>query len=127
MPSRRAEDSVVPLMDNQAPTRSTLQFNEPLAWKAGRPIPVADLLRRLRTLKEELEVTEQEDLVVNSLKNVAQDLCSPGLLNHKDGGVRALTACCIVEILRLCAPAAPYNATQIKVRAFVLQTCAALC
>ena len=40
---------------------SVLQFDEALTWKAGKPIAVSDLLRRLKALAEELQSMDQED------------------------------------------------------------------
>jgi sister-chromatid-cohesion protein PDS5 len=95
-----------------------LQFNEPLSWRAGKPIAIGELLRRLGALAKELRDMEQEDCDRDSLTKVAKDLAGHGLLAHKDKGVRAWTACCLVDILRLCAPDAPYTATQLKVNGY---------
>lgn len=94
----------------------SLKFNQPLSWRVGRSaIPVADLLSRLQTLSHELRRLEQEEVDKESLRKVAQDLATGHLLAHKDKGVRAWTASCIVDILRLCAPDAPFTGNQIKV------------
>ena len=93
-----------------------LRFNEPLSWRAGKAIPVADLLRRLESLASELHRLEQEETDRGSLTKVSQELASGHLLGHRDKGVRAWTACCVVDILRLCAPDAPFTANQLKVR-----------
>lgn len=93
-----------------------LRFNEPLTWRAGRPIPVAELLRRLTALSQELRSMDQEEADRESLLPVAKELASHNLLAHKDRGVRAWAACCIVDMFRLCAPDAPYTASQLKVR-----------
>jgi sister chromatid cohesion protein PDS5 len=92
-----------------------LQFNEPLTWKAGRAIAVADLLRPLQALSQELRNMEQEDADRESLLPVAKELASEQLIGHKDKGVKAWTACCVVDMFRLCAPNAPYTAIQLKV------------
>ena len=92
-----------------------LQFDEPLSWRAGKPIPIADLLRRLTALSKELRDMVQEETDRDSLTRVAKELTGHGLLSHKDKGVRAWTACCLVDILKLCAPDAPYTETQLKV------------
>lgn len=94
---------------------SGLQFNEPLSWRAGKPIAITDLLRRLSTLSNEMKDMEQEENDKEIFSVVAKELASPNLLAHKDKGVRAWTACCLVDILRLCAPDAPYSGTQLKV------------
>lgn len=92
-----------------------LQFNEPLSWRVGRSaIPIADLLQRLQTLAQELRKLEQEEVEKDSLQKVSQELATAQLLAHKDKGVRAWAACCIVDVLRLCAPDAPFTGNQLK-------------
>lgn len=94
-----------------------LKFNEPLSWRVGRSaIPIADLLQRLQTLAQELRKFEQEEIEKESLRKVSQELATAQLLGHKDKGVRAWATCCIVDVLRLCAPDAPFTANQLKVR-----------
>lgn len=93
---------------------NALQFDEPLTWKAGKPIAVSDLLRRLKTLSEELESMEQGEADRESLVPKAQELASVQLLGHKDKGVKAWTMLCIVEMFRLLAPDAPYKGGQLK-------------
>lgn len=92
-----------------------LQFNEPLSWRAGKPIPVAKLLQRLEKLGLELRQLEQEETDCDSLANVSHELAGAHLLGHRDKGVRAWTACCLVDILRLTAPTAPFNLNRVKV------------
>jgi sister-chromatid-cohesion protein PDS5 len=92
-----------------------LQFNQPLTWKAGRAIALTELLKRLEALSRELQSYEQDDVERESLFTVAKELASQQLLGHKDRGVKAFTACCVVDIFRLCAPDAPYTAVQMKV------------
>ena len=60
---------------------------------------------------------EQEETARDSLTTVAKELASPNLVGHKDKGVKAWTACCLVDILKLCAPDAPYTGQQLKVNA----------
>lgn len=117
MPTRTATSTATPVMvaEETEHVVSGLQFNEPLSWRAGKPIAVADLLRRLQALFKEMRGMEQEENERDSFTNVAKDLASPNLLGHKDKGVKAWTACCLVEILRLCAPDAPYTGQQLKV------------
>lgn len=93
-----------------------LEFNEPLTWRPGKPISVDTLLKRLDTLSKELADMDQESVDPDSLVKVAKDVASHQLIQHKDKGVRAYTACCIVDILRLCAPDAPFTPSQLKVR-----------
>ncbi|KAL5336387.1 armadillo-type protein [Aspergillus crustosus] len=92
-----------------------LKFNEPLSWRVGRSaIPIADLLQRLQTLAQELRKFEQEEVDKGSLDKVSQELATAQLLGHKDKGARAWATCCIVDVLRLCAPDAPFTANQLK-------------
>ncbi|KAK4625261.1 Sister chromatid cohesion protein pds5 [Fulvia fulva] len=109
------DDGVDDEMDvDQSSAAHTLQFDEAVTWRAGRPIPVADLLRRLQTLYEELKDVDQEDADRKTISPKAQELASPLLLGHKDGGVKAWTLLCIVEMFRLLAPDAPYKSSQLK-------------
>ncbi|KAK4198159.1 putative sister chromatid cohesion protein PDS5 [Triangularia verruculosa] len=91
-----------------------LQFNESLTWRPGKPIPLDKLLKHLNTLAKELEELDQEVIDPNSLTKVAKEVASHQILSHKDKGVRAYAACCVVDILRLCAPDAPFTPTQMK-------------
>jgi sister-chromatid-cohesion protein PDS5 len=93
----------------------SLQFSETLSWRPGRPIPTDQLLKRLDRLSKELGEMDQDHVNTDSLTGVAKELASHQLLSHKDKGVRAYTACCVVDILRLCAPNAPFTSSQLKV------------
>ncbi|KAI9773633.1 MAG: hypothetical protein M1840_006907 [Geoglossum simile] len=93
---------------------SRLSFNKPLTWRAGKAINVAELLKRLTELSKELREMDQEEIDRDSLTRVSKELAGHHLLAHKDKGVRAWTACCLVDILRLCAPDAPFTAAQLK-------------
>ncbi|KAF2765124.1 hypothetical protein EJ03DRAFT_331251 [Teratosphaeria nubilosa] len=93
---------------------NALQSDKPLTWRAGKPIPVGDLLRRLKTLAEELQSLGQEQADRASLVPKAQELANQQLLTHKDKGVKAWTLLCIVEMFRLLAPDAPYKGGQLK-------------
>ncbi|EED12863.1 sister chromatid cohesion and DNA repair protein (BimD), putative [Talaromyces stipitatus ATCC 10500] len=106
--------SVVEPEDEQNGLRK-LRFDEPLSWRVGKSaIPVADLLSRLQALAHELSTTEQDDIDKSSLKKVSQELANGHLLAHRDKGVRAWVTSCIVDILRLCAPDAPFTGNQLK-------------
>lgn len=100
--------------DEQQPS-NVLQFNDPLSWKAGKPIPTGTLITRLKALSKELIALEQEAVDRDSLATPAKELVSVGLLQHKDNGVKAYAACCLADMLRLHAPDAPYTAVQLKV------------
>ncbi|KAF2477508.1 uncharacterized protein BDR25DRAFT_1638 [Lindgomyces ingoldianus] len=93
---------------------STLKFKQPLVGRPGKQISVGDLLARLKALCDELRGLEQDDADRDSLVPVAKELAHQSLLQHKDAGVRAWTACCVVDMFRLCAPDAPYTAPQLK-------------
>ena len=92
-----------------------LQFNEPLSWRAGKPIPTGELVKRLDTLSIELAELDQEWEHKDSLTKIAKELSSHQILAHKDKGVRAFAACCLVDILKICAPNAPFSPAQLKV------------
>lgn len=91
-----------------------LQFKQPLVGRPGKPVSVADLLARLKKLHDELRPIDQEEAHRDSLLPVAQELASQSLLQHKDNGVRAWTVCCVVDMLKLFAPDAPYPASKLK-------------
>jgi sister-chromatid-cohesion protein PDS5 len=111
-PRRSAATEV---MEEEVPQLATLQFNEPLSWRAGKAIATAELLRRLETLAAELRDMDQEETDKDSLTKVAKELVGQNLIGHKDKGVRAYTACCLVDVLKLCAPDAPYTQSQLRV------------
>ena len=91
-----------------------LQFDEPLTWRPGKQIQVTELLRRLKSLSEELEGIDQDDAHRATLVPKAQELANQQLLAHKDKGVKAYTMVCIAEMFRLLAPDAPYKGGQMK-------------
>lgn len=94
---------------------ATLQFDQTLTWRAGKPISTGELHRRLDALSKELSELDQDLTDKNSLTKVAKELVSHNLLTHKDKGVKAFVACCLVDILRICAPNAPFTPSQLKV------------
>ncbi|KAH7349922.1 Spo76 protein [Plectosphaerella cucumerina] len=91
-----------------------LQFDEELTWRPGKAIPVTTLLDRLQRLAQELQGLDQDQVDPSSLHDVAAALGQRNLLTHKNEGVRALTAACIADILRLSAPDAPFTSDQLK-------------
>jgi sister chromatid cohesion protein PDS5 len=116
-----AEETAAEPMQDLPPSHDThglvtLQFKQPLSWKVGKAIPVAELLSRLEKLFKELESIEQDTIDRETLLPVAGDLAHQNLISHRDKGVRAFTACCLVELFRLCAPDAPFTEKQLKVR-----------
>lgn len=103
-----------------------LQFNEELSWRPAKPIPSGTLLTRLEKLSKELADFEQGEVDLSSLKDVSAKLAHRNLLQHKDRGVKAYTACCLVDILRLFVPDAPFTDDQLKVDSPSLATVLAL-
>jgi len=113
--SRRSAANNAHEEEQEEASASGLRFNKSLVSRPGKTISVGDLLSRLKTLSEELRTLEQEEPDRDSLEPVAKQLATPGLLSHKDAGVRACAASCIVDMFRVCAPNAPYTAAQLKV------------
>lgn len=103
-----------------------LNFSQTLVSKPGKQIGLTELLARLKALSDELRSMEQEEADTESLSRSAKELANPNLVQHKDAGVRAWTACCIVDMFRLFAPNAPYTASQLKVCFPSLRECAQL-
>lgn len=103
--------------EEQEDAAQPIRFDETLTWRAGKPIPVAELLRRLKTLHAELLEIQQEDAHRGSLIPVAQELAQSNLLTHRERSVKAWVASCLVEMLRLLAPDAPFKGSQLKVSA----------
>lgn len=91
-----------------------IAYNEALTWRAGKAISVADLFSRLQKLSNELREVEQNAVEVKDIAPLAQDLVHPNLLGHKDKGIRAWTVACVVDILNICAPNAPYRPNQLR-------------
>jgi sister-chromatid-cohesion protein PDS5 len=52
---------------------------------------------------------------VASLESVAKQVVHPTLFRHKDRGVKAYTACCVADILRLYAPNKVHSEQELKV------------
>jgi sister chromatid cohesion protein PDS5 len=92
-----------------------LQFDQTLSWRAGKAIPVGDLLTRLQKLAAELRNYDQDQVESRAFTTLAQDLANTNLLAHKDKGVRAWTLACVVDVLKICAPDAPFIQGQLKV------------
>lgn len=106
-------------MDIDEEEQKSLEFDEELSWRPAKPIPSATLLTRLEKLSKELADFDQGAVVLSSLQRVAADLAHRNLLQHKDRGVKAYTACCLVDLLRLYVPDAPFTEEQLKVSIFI--------
>lgn len=98
-----------------APRR--LRFNESLYTRPGKVIKNTELYRRLKALHAELSELDQEEADRASLVPIAQQLAQKALLDHKEHGIRAWTALCIVEMFKLLAPDAPFKSSQLKASA----------
>jgi len=66
-------------------------------------------------VQQELSALEQETVDTNTLNDLCLQLVHPSLTLHKDKSVKASTACCLADTLRLYAPNAPYTADELKV------------
>ena len=102
-------------------SQSLLKVSLPLVPRANKPITTAELIKRLTDLSEQLIDSSQDNAAIKGQleRAIAPQLVDKNLLQHKDKGVRSYVAVCIVEVLRICAPDAPFNATQLKVRYYV--------
>jgi sister-chromatid-cohesion protein PDS5 len=105
-------------MEVEEETAQPLAFDEPLTWRAGRPIAVSDLLRRLKKLHDELSAMDQfeedDEDGRSTVTPKAQELANAQLLGHRDRGVKAWTLACIVHMFRILAPNAPYKDGQLR-------------
>jgi sister-chromatid-cohesion protein PDS5 len=75
----------------------------------------ARLTCSVKALHNELSGTEQGEVDLDSIREIAATLVSNRLVSHKDAGVKAYTSCCLSDILRLFAPDAPYTITELTV------------
>ena len=94
-------------------------FSHSLTWRPGKAIPVADLLSRLEELSNQLRAYDEDQVDSGKFTSLAQDLTNANLLGHKDKGVRAWAISCVVDVLKACAPEAPFSDRQLKVCAQV--------
>ncbi|ETN43045.1 uncharacterized protein HMPREF1541_02203 [Cyphellophora europaea CBS 101466] len=109
-PSHQAED---------APSEKVydvpgLDYSQSLTWRPGKAIAVGDLLGRLQALRAQLSNFEDEQVDSRLWTGLAGDLAHANLLGHKDKGVRAWTISCIIDVLKICAPDAPFQANALK-------------
>ncbi|KAI9100571.1 armadillo-type protein [Phlyctochytrium arcticum] len=104
--------------EGTSPSRPGLQklhFTQRLIPVPGsKAITTGELVNRLKKLHNDLKQLEQNEVDTDSLGLVRKELQSSTLTGHKDKAVRALTACCLADILRLFAPDAPYNKQQLR-------------
>eukprot|EP00903_Cladosiphon_okamuranus_P009357 g8923.t1 len=67
----------------------------------------------MRTVFEKLVEVSQDEEIPEGLAETAEDLVSADVMNHSNSDYRLLVACCLVEILRIYAPDAPYSDDQV--------------
>lgn len=91
--------------------KQKLRFREKLSSKGQN---TDTLVKKLQELHKQLADLDQELVDVDSLNAVRKDLVNNSLLLHKDRGVKAYTACCLADILRLYAPDAPYTQPELR-------------
>jgi sister chromatid cohesion protein PDS5 len=101
--------------DGDTGEQAVLQFDQELSWRPAKPIATGTLIARLETLAKELADFDQGAVDLDSLKRVTSQLAHRNLLQHKDRGVKAYTACCLVDLLRLYVPEAPFTDDQLTV------------
>ena len=94
--------------------KQKLNFKERLISTARKPVSTKELLSRLEILSDELSSLDQDEVDTGSLEQVKSELISKKLLHHSNAGVQSYAACCIVDILRLYAPDAPYSAPELS-------------
>jgi sister chromatid cohesion protein PDS5 len=99
-----------------------LDFNEALTWRPGKAIPVGDLLTRLQTLRTKLAKFEEEQVDSHQWTSLAEDLANNNLIGHKDKGVRAWAISCVLDVLKICAPDAPFQQNALRVSIVVRPT-----
>ncbi|PHH75271.1 hypothetical protein CDD82_4519 [Ophiocordyceps australis] len=99
---------------NSNPQLPSLGFDEQLSWRPTKAIPSSTLVARLERLSKELADFDQGEVSLDSLKSVTASLAHRNLIQHKDRGVRSYTACCLVDLLRLHVPDAPFTGDQLK-------------
>ena len=92
-----------------------LNFSQSLTWRPGKAIPVADLLVRLEDLSTQLRAFDEDQVDSQKFAPLAEDLANANLLGHRDKGVRAWAVSCVVDLLKTCAPEAPFGDNQLKV------------
>ncbi|KAH9477762.1 Sister chromatid cohesion protein pds5 [Psilocybe cubensis] len=92
-------------------SKNRLAFRDRLA---GKGITADTLLKKLQTLHTQLAALDQDNVDVASLSTARTELIDRSLLLHKERGVKAYTACCLADILRLYAPEAPYTQNELR-------------
>ncbi|KAI8336363.1 armadillo-type protein [Chlamydoabsidia padenii] len=73
----------------------------------------SSLVERLQELHKELQTFEQQRVDLPSLAFISKQLVHEQILQHDSSLISTLACCCIVDIIRLHAPEAPYNNAQL--------------
>ncbi|KAI0824810.1 armadillo-type protein [Trametes gibbosa] len=94
-----------------SPKKQKLKFRDKLV---GKGLATDALQKKLKALHQELADMDQEHVDVPSLHPVRKELINTTILLHKDRGVKAYTACCLADLLRLYAPDAPYTQAELR-------------
>ncbi|ODV83565.1 hypothetical protein CANARDRAFT_202839 [[Candida] arabinofermentans NRRL YB-2248] len=98
--------------------RLKINFKDNIISTFNKPIATKDLLTRLSNLSSELSSLDQDKIDIASsqpqLDAIKDNLINKKLTKHSNSGVQALVSCCLADILRLYAPDAPYNASQLS-------------
>ncbi|ALC42216.1 pds5 [Drosophila busckii] len=68
-----------------------------------------ELIRRLKTLADELQKMDQDDNLYQQYVPLALHLLDDFFMQHPSRDVQLLIACCIADVLRVYAPEAPYK------------------
>ncbi|KAI0305166.1 hypothetical protein B0F90DRAFT_1808987 [Multifurca ochricompacta] len=88
-----------------------LKFHDRLV---GKGLSTDALLKKLKHLHTQLAELDQDRVETATLTTVRKELIHNTILLHKDRGVKAYTACCLADILRLFAPDAPYTHNELR-------------
>ncbi|KAJ1949502.1 Sister chromatid cohesion protein pds5, partial [Linderina macrospora] len=99
---------------DSGPTELTFQPKLFTNATLKKTVAVSELFKQLKRLSKELNALEQETVDTQSLDAVTKQMLAASLLKHKEPGVISYVACCIADLLRLYAPEAPYNDSEIK-------------
>lgn len=89
-------------------------FNKLIISTVSDPISTKELINRVRTLSNELAAFHQEHVEIPIFNSLKKDLVNKKLLRHANTGVQAYVCCSIADILRLCAPDAPFTAGELS-------------
>ena len=90
-----------------------LEFNKSIIPSLEELFSSAEQIERLSELHEELSGLTQGSVKLDSLESYKNDLINKKILKHKDPGIRALSACCLSDIMRLYAPDAPFTEKEL--------------